>query len=168
MQIFVFLSYFPGLYKLDSKSDQLSYKSFKKIHFLWREYMQEILDLSKIPDCSQSFENGAKNFGGRIPAILDENLQLKICRADFHGCFLKVTQATNSCLIGLEGIVVMETRHTFRIIDKKNCVKEIPKQGSSFSFEVDKLLITVSGAAFVMKPSDRAVKKWKRKPPFDL
>ena len=48
-------------------------------------------------------------YGGRMPAVLDENLQLKICRADMHGCLMKVTRALNSCLIGIQGIVVMET-----------------------------------------------------------
>ena len=40
------------------------------------------------------------SYGGRMPAVLDENLQLKICRADMHGCLLKVTRALNSCQIG--------------------------------------------------------------------
>ena len=41
------------------------------------------------------------SYGGRMPAVLDENLQLKICRADMHGCLMKVTRALNSCLIGI-------------------------------------------------------------------
>ena len=70
-------------------------------------------------------------YGGRMPAVLDENLQLKICRADMHGCLMKVTRALNSCLIGIQGIVVMETRHTFQIIDKKNILRNVPKSQSA-------------------------------------
>lgn len=156
-----------GLYKFNfAKDGKLEFKQFKKLHLLWKEYMKEIIDFSKIPQ--ESPEDNSGN-GGRIPGvILDENLQLKICRADMHGCNLKVTRALNSCLIGLQGIVVMETRNTFRIINKKNEVKEVPKNGTSFTFAIEGLVVTLSGSSFIMKPSERAVKKWKRKPTFDL
>merc|ERR1712049_54925 len=81
---------------------------------------------------------------------------------------IKVTKAKNSCLVGLQGIVVMETRHTFQIIDKKSVVKNILKEGTSFTFALNGHLITIQGSSFMMKPSDRAVKKWKKKPTFDL
>jgi len=149
------------LSKLD-KNSSLKYENFKKIHFLWKDYMREII--GKIsgagPLCSSS--------EGRISAILDENLQLKICRADLHGSVLKVTRALNSCLVGLQGIVVMETKHTFQMIDKKNVLRIIPKQGTCFTFALDQLVLTFSGSSFIMKPSERAVKRWKRRPTLEL
>jgi len=151
------------LAKID-KNGGLKYANFKKLHFLWRDYMNEIIDFDKI---EKSSEEKIQN-QNRIPAILDENLQLKICRADLHGSNIKVTKAKNSCLVGLQGIVVMETRHTFQIIDKKNVVKNLPKDGTSFTFALNGHLITIQGSSFIMKPSDRAVKKWKKKPTFDL
>merc|ERR1711860_479864 len=90
------------LAKID-KNGGLKYANFKKLHFLWREYMNEIIDFDKIEKSSE--EESAQN-QNRIPAILDENLQLKICRADLHGSNIKVTKAKNSCLVGLQGIVV--------------------------------------------------------------
>lgn len=155
-----------GLYKLNPKDGQLQFKKFKKLHLLWKEYMKEIIDFSKLPEKNADQESFS---GGRIPGvILDETLQLKICRADMHGCYMKVTRALNSCLIGLQGIVVMETRNTFRIVNKKNEVKEVPKNGTSFTFAIEGLVVTLSGSSFIMKPSERAVKKWKRKPPFEF
>ena len=62
----------------------------------------------------------------------------------------------------------METRHTFQIIDKKNILRNVPKSGTCFSFVIDGLLITISGSSFVMKPHERAVRKWKRKPIFEM
>ena len=56
-------------------------------------------------------------YGGRMPAVLDENLQLKICRADMHGCLMKVTRALNSCLIGIQG-------NLLRDIDKKTAERQ--------------------------------------------
>jgi len=149
------------LAKLD-KNGGLKYSNFKKLHFLWKGYMNEMIDFDKIESSNiQSNQD-------RIPAILDENLQLKICRADLHGCNLKVTKAKNCCLVGLQGIVVMETRHAFQIIDRKSVVKNIPKDGTSFTFSLNGHVITIQGSSFIMKPSDRAVKKWKKKPTFDL
>jgi len=154
-----------GLSKLDK--DGLRFETFKKLHYLWLDYMREIIDFGKIETSETAIDTGAA-YGGRMPAVLDENLQLKICRADMHGCLMKVTRALNSCLIGIQGIVVMETRHTFQIIDKKNILRNVPKSGTCFTFVIDGLLITISGSSFVMKPHERAVRKWKRKPTFEM
>ena len=70
--------------------------------------------------------------------------------------------------VWIQGIVVMETRHTFQIIDKKNILRNVPKSGTCFTFVIDGLLITISGSSFVMKPHERAVRKWKRKPTFEM
>ena len=37
-----------------------------------------------------------------------------------------------------------------------------------YSFSLDGIVITLNGSSLCMKPSERAVKKWKKKPPFDL
>merc|ERR1711935_1231508 len=89
----------------------LDSKPSKNFIFLWLYYMREIIDFGKIEASETAIDAGAA-YGGRMPAVLDENLQLKICRADMHGCLMKVTRALNSCLIGIQGIVVMETRNT--------------------------------------------------------
>ena len=67
-----------------------------------------------------------------------------------------------------QGFVVMETRNTLQLLTDKNLIKIIPKSGTSFSFSLDNHLFTVGGSNFCIKPSERAVKKWKNKPPYDL
>lgn len=151
-----------GLFKVEKTS--LKYETFKKLHYLWLEYMKEVLPLDQACPNKEEYSIGE----GRTPAILDEQLQLKICRADLHGCLIKVTRALNACLVGLQGIVVMETRNTFRVIDKMNMTRTIPKQGTSFTFVAHNYVITLAGSSLIMKPSERAVKKWKKKPTFDL
>jgi len=155
-----------GLCKLEK--DGLKFETFKKLHYLWLDYMREIIDFGKIEASKVDTIDSHTTYGGRMPAVLDENLQLKICRADMHGCLMKVTRALNFCLVGIQGIVVMETRNSFQIIDKKNVLKIIPKIGTSFTFVIEGLLITISGSSFIMKPHERAVKKWKRRPIFEL
>jgi len=112
---------------------------------------------------------------------------MKICRADFHGAFIKVTRSNAKSQVGLEGFVVMETRNTIQLITKDNTVKIIPKIGTSISyviqgnlvltsefflwyffFYLEILQVTISLTNFCLKPSERAVKKWKNKPPYDL
>jgi ribonuclease P protein subunit POP4 len=152
-----------GLYKLP-KEGGLKYSNFRNLHKLWLDYIREVLRLEGQPAAPQV----ATGHGGRISAILDEQLQLRVCRADLHGCLVKVTRSLNSAILGMQGIVVMETRNTFRIIDKTNILRTIPKNGTSFTFTVDDHVITLSGSSLCNKPSERAVKKWKNKSSFDL
>ena len=122
-----------NLYKV--KKDTLKFQSFKKLHYLWKDYMREIIDfdsLNSVKSKDDIRRHPLEEFGGRIKAILDEPLQLKVCRADLHGCYLKVSKALNACLVGIQGIVVMETRNTLQIINKKNTLLTVPKHGSSF------------------------------------
>jgi len=155
-----------NLYKV--KKDTLKFQSFKKLHYLWKDYMREIIDFDSLNSEKSNIRHPLEEFGGRIKAILDEPLQLKVCRADLHGCYLKISKALNACLVGIQGIVVMETRNTLQIINKKNTLLTVPKHGTSFSFSLDGIVITLNGSSLCMKPSERAVKKWKKKPPFDL
>ena len=119
-----------NLYKV--KKDTLKFQSFKKLHYLWKDYMREIIDFDSLNSVKSNNIHPLEEFGGRIKAILDEPLQLKVCRADLHGCYLKISKALNACLVGIQGIVVMETRNTLQIINKKNTLLTVPKHGTSF------------------------------------
>ena len=44
-------------------------------------------------------------------------------KADYHGAVLVITQAKCTSLIGQGGLVLMETRHTFKVITTENIVK---------------------------------------------
>lgn len=147
-----------GLYRLPKKG--LKYSSFLPLHSLWTGYMDELLDLD-------SLEKGSWS-----PNLSEETrqlqLQMRICRADFHGAAVKVVGATCSTHMGLEGIVVMETKNTIQIISKDNVLRILPKLGSSFSFKVNKFLFTVPGNSIDSKPGDRATKKLKNKIPCEF
>jgi len=144
-----------GLYRLPKKG--LKYSSFLPLHSLWTGYMEELLDLDNLEK------------GGWTPNLSEETrqlqLQMRICRADFHGAVIKVVGATCSTHMGLEGIVVMETKNTIQIISKDNVLRILPKLGSSFSFKVGEFLFTVPGVSIDSKPGDRATKKLKNKVP---
>jgi hypothetical protein len=50
-------------------------------------------------------------------------LEAKMLKADYHGAIIKVTKATNPCLINITGLILQETENTFKIVTKEDCVK---------------------------------------------
>jgi len=147
-----------GLYRLPKKG--LKYSSFLPLNSLWNGYMKELLDIDTLEK------------GGWSPNLNEETrqlqLQMRVCRADFHGAALKVVGADCSSHIGLEGIVVMETKNTIQIISKDNKLRILPKLGSSFNFKVNDYLFTVPGVSIDSKPGERATKKLKNKFPCEF
>jgi len=147
-----------GLYRLPKKG--LKYSSFLPLNSLWNGYMKELLDIDALEK------------GGWSPNLNEETrqlqLQMRVCRADFHGAALKVVGADCSSHIGLQGIVVMETKNTIQIISKDNKLRILPKLGSSFSFKVNDYLFTVPGVSIDSKPGERATKKLKNKFPCEF
>lgn len=84
------------LFKVD-KNSELRFDTFKDIHEVWEGYM------SKITGDMRS-----------------EQDQLKLVRADYHGAHLSVFSSKNPALVGLSGIVVQETKLTFKIINESD------------------------------------------------
>ena len=89
-----------GLNKLPKSG--LVYDDFRDVHRLWIGYMLELLP--------------------NLEKHLDESLQMRVCRADFHGALVKVTRSNVASQVGTEGFVVMETKNTFQILTKENTV----------------------------------------------
>ena len=46
-----------------------------------------------------------------------------LLRADYHGCLVKVIQSKCPSYVGLTGIIMQDTKETFKIIDKQNKVR---------------------------------------------
>jgi len=138
----------------------LKYEQFKELHDLWIGYMRDLLDVKEL------------NSSGWTPGNLEESklkqLQIKICRSDFHGAKIKVEKAECPSQVGRLGICLMETRHTIQIISIDNKLRMIPKKGSTFSLEVDEFRFSFPGSAMLAKPADRATKKPKNKMPLDF
>jgi ribonuclease P protein subunit POP4 len=138
----------------------LKYDMFKPLHALWKDYIKELLDLEMVEG------------QGWVPGLREDpkqdNLQMKICRADLHGALIKVSLASTPSHVGMEGIIALETRHTIQIISKDNKVRIIPKKGSSFTFKVSDYVFTLPGSSIEAKPGERTTKKLKQRVPFDF
>lgn len=46
-----------------------------------------------------------------------------IHRVDLHGALVEINKSKNDCLIGIKGIIILETKNTFNVIQKNNTVK---------------------------------------------
>jgi len=120
-------------------------------------------------------------------------MHAKLVKADFHGSIITVKQSKNPCLVGLTGIVILETENVFRVITKKDQMKLIPKRNAIFTFcvplydirsstlptteespgvdplhTVPKMEFELHGNQFCFRSADRASKKFKAKETIEL
>ncbi|XP_058834196.1 ribonuclease P protein subunit p29 [Topomyia yanbarensis] len=133
-----------GLYSLPV--DTIRYEQMQPLNRLWRGYMARYLGKEKLPDESDAQYN---------------QFTLDFLRADFHGAKMSVTRAKNPSLVGIKGIVILDTKGTFKFVSKDNKVRTIPKADSVFQISWNNVDITVFGKHLNSRPAERSVKKIK-------
>uniref|UniRef100_A0A0B7AC97 Ribonuclease P protein subunit p29 n=1 Tax=Arion vulgaris TaxID=1028688 RepID=A0A0B7AC97_9EUPU len=131
-------------------SPDLRYETYLPLMKMWTKYMEELIPFSNLTDSS-------------LP-----NVAQKMMKADFHGCPLIVRKSKCPSYIGVQGIVLQETRNTFVLVTPDNVVKRIPKANSIFNVILHDHIFTIYGNQFTIKPGERAAKKFKSKPSIDL
>ncbi|KAL9040968.1 MAG: hypothetical protein Q9214_004281 [Letrouitia sp. 1 TL-2023] len=159
-----------GIYEIPK--DAQKYDLYVPLHKMWLAYMQEILGMKP----------GEQN---RVTA---QNAGPKIASADYHGSKLMVVRSRCVSLVGLEGIVVRDTKFTFQIITRKSKMKTIPKKYTIFQFQIPQpvssaqdtkedrmevdgvdsssrkpLIFELNGSQFENRATDRATKKFKQR-----
>ncbi|USP76106.1 uncharacterized protein yc1106_03380 [Curvularia clavata] len=137
--------------------DQQRYSIYEGLHNLWIGYMREVLGVN---DASKGILI-TPNASGQILAT-----------ADMHGALVTVVRSRCVSRVGLEGIVVRDTRFTFEIITKNNVVKSVPKEHTIFRFQIplpcgegetpkEPLTFEINGEQFQTRSADRANKKFR-------
>jgi ribonuclease P protein subunit POP4 len=96
-----------GVHKLPK--EEAKYAVFKKLHAMWVEYMQEVLDLKK----------GVA--AGRTVTSASHGSQL--ASADYHGAEFEVVRSTCVSRVGVKGIVVRDSKFTFVLVTEKDKMK---------------------------------------------
>ena len=141
------LNYTHGLVK-QLKNENFEYGNLLTMNKMWQEYITELM-------------NNTNN---------EENILSKVLKADLHGAILTVVKSTNINNIGIEGIVLFESKRTFNILNKKNEIKTVLKQGSVFEIFMDyiKAKIILYGDNFIFKSTERTKIKFKPKYYFNL
>ena len=114
---------------------------------MWCSYIREILGISPASTASLIIAGG----GGKHTAEEQQSKEVQrprttyvtpasagpmLASADFHGA--KITCVRSKCAgrVGAEGIVVRDTKFTFVIVNSRDEVKIVPKEGAVFRFEV--------------------------------
>lgn len=127
-----------SLYKLSNEEKRrLQYSTFEKVNQLWQQYSQQVLK--------------------------DGSDSMSIFRMDLHGAQIQCTASKNPNLIGIEGIVVQETRNTFMLIKRTNRLLTIPKRDSLFEMKIGKNVYKIHGCNLLFTTQARSKVKYKRK-----
>jgi len=131
---------------LFDKDSEVKYESYVPLNKMWKMYIEELIQFPKKP-----------NHG------FYHNASLKMMKADFHGCHLTVKKSRCPSYVGLNGIVIQETRNMFILVSSSNIIKHIPKAHSQFTFMLHNFVFTIHGNQFLWLPGDRAAKRYKPK-----
>ncbi|XP_033341902.2 ribonuclease P/MRP subunit POP4 [Megalopta genalis] len=138
-----------GLRKIGCKND-MKYNDLLPLNQLWLNYMQQML--------------GSKFFINVPVSPTDpnwENINQQLMKADFHGSKISVVGSKCPSLIGLSGIVIQDTKNTFRICGKDNVIRTIPKDVVRLNIHIKNVKLELFGKDLSVKPIERTIKKLK-------
>jgi ribonuclease P protein subunit POP4 len=79
-------------------------------------------------------------------------------KGELIGLRVRVTATNDPTLMGVEGLVVDETRHTFRLERSDGREVVVPKPGQTFRFEGTRGTFELPGSAISYSPEDRTKK----------
>jgi len=130
------------LYKIPP--DKQKYANFLPLNKIWEEYIKSFW----LPPKFLSYEKIMK---------ADDRL----LRADYHGASISVAQSKCSSYVGIQGIVVKETKKMFTLITESDELKAIPKQECIFRFDICGFRFHVAGSKICYRPCIRACRKLK-------
>lgn len=116
----------------DIPKSERKYTLYLGLHKLWCAYMREIL-FGWTQDASAE-ERKARTL--RPARVEPQQAGAKLASADFHGAEVVVVRSRCVDRVGLRGIVVRDTMHTFEIVTKGDEIKSVPKEYTVFRFEV--------------------------------
>ncbi|KAG9251884.1 Rof/RNase P-like protein [Emericellopsis atlantica] len=92
------------------------YEIYEPLNKLWHGYINEVLG-------SDVYTGGP-------------NTAAKLASAEFHGAIVKVVRSRCPGRVGIKGVVVRDRKHVLEIVTRKQGVKMVPKEGTTFRVEV--------------------------------
>ena len=94
------------------KEKALRFTDILPLNAMWLDYMRNLL--------------GVENFSELPTNPLDNKWEIvnqKIMKADYHGAKISVIRSKCPSLVGIHGIVLQDTRNTFRIIGEDDQIR---------------------------------------------
>ncbi|CAL7948873.1 unnamed protein product [Xylocopa violacea] len=138
-----------GLRKINYNSN-MKYTDLLPLNQLWLNYMQQVF--------------GTKYFTNipRDPTDPNwESMNQQLVKADFHGAKISVIGSKCPGLIGLSGIVIQDTKNTFKICGKDNIIRTIPKDVVIMNIYLNDITFEFFGKDLSVRPTERTIKKFK-------
>ncbi|KAL0127992.1 hypothetical protein PUN28_003324 [Cardiocondyla obscurior] len=139
-----------GLSKVGNRND-IKYSDLFPLNQLWMQYMREALGVESFADLPQNSNHPNS-----------ENVNLQLMKADFHGARISIEKSRCPSLVGVVGIVIQDTKNTFRICGIDNVIRTIPKDVVQINIYLDdNVTLKAFGKELSVRPAERAVKKFK-------
>jgi ribonuclease P protein subunit POP4 len=116
---------------------------------LWVSYFDSILGIDGKVSASGS-------------ELAPDAIAAKSLKADLHGALVGIMKCcSRKHMEGMQGLIIIETEHTFRLVTAENKLLSVPKHGTLLALRHRGWVIAVNGSAIEYRPWDRALRKWK-------
>ncbi|XP_047369447.1 ribonuclease P protein subunit p29 [Vespa velutina] len=145
-----------GLGKISNKNG-LKYTDLLPLHELWLKYIKNIL--------GDKFSSSATH--NPIDSNW-ENINQQLIKADFHGAKISVVKSKCPSLVGINGIIVQDTKNTFRLCGTDDVMRTLPKNAIVIELYLHDLTLQIYGKQLSVRPTERTVKKFKSAHTFEL
>ncbi|KAK9450802.1 Rof/RNase P-like protein [Limtongia smithiae] len=132
-----------GLYELGH--DARRFRTYVPLHDLWQSYITDLLQLPMIPRPADTPDDEAAATRREAALVVDKRPQTikdmnahaaRLATADLHGAYMVVHRSKCASRVGLEGIMLRESRHAFVLLTRENAVKIVPKENTVFRVPV--------------------------------
>lgn len=139
-----------GLGRIGNRN-QMKYSDLLPLNQLWLQYMRGALGVESFADMPKN--PNSSNW---------ESINLQLMKADFHGAKISINRSKCPSLAGVTGIVIQDTKNTFRVCGTDNVIRTIPKDVVKINVYLDDgVILKAFGRELCIRPAERAVKKFK-------
>jgi ribonuclease P protein subunit POP4 len=87
----------------------------------------------------------------------------RVLRMDLHGAVVEVVRARDPGLVGLRGILIIETANTVLVVTKKNRVLTVPKNAAIIRVDFGEKSFEIALPMLPYRASERSARKVKKK-----
>ncbi|XP_011497538.1 PREDICTED: ribonuclease P protein subunit p29 [Ceratosolen solmsi marchali] len=136
---------------LNQTKTYIQYKQMVPLNSLWLGYMHHMLGIKNFTSLPMNFTHSHW-----------ESINHRLIKADFHGAIITIVKSKCPSTIGIEGIIIQDTKNTFKVLGKDNVIRVIPKASCIFRIHLEhNVYFDVFGKELCIRPTERSVKKFK-------
>lgn len=99
---------------IGNKNGKLKYKDLLPLNKMWLEYILQAI--------------GFKSFKDLPTSSIDQRWEMinqRLMKADYHGAKISVIRSKCPSLIGITGLIVQDTKNTFRVISEDDTIRSM-------------------------------------------